>query len=172
MASYIINTQVLGLGDSIWIYILPSLVTPYYVIILRSNFAGLPTSLVEAAEIDGAGEYRIFFQIVVPLSKPVLATVALLTLLAKWNDWATAMIYIRNNELYSLQYLLQKYLNEAAFLKQMSDVAPANMTASITTPSESLKFAMVVIATGPALLLYPFFQKYFAKGMTIGAVKG
>ena len=82
------------------------------------------------------------------------------------------MIYIRNNELYSLQYLLQKYLNEAAFLKQMSDVAPANMTASITTPSESLKFAMVVIATGPALLLYPFFQKYFAKGMTIGAVKG
>ncbi len=172
MASYIINTQVLGLGDSIWIYILPSLVTPYYVIILRSNFAGLPTSLVEAAEIDGAGEYRIFFQIVVPLSKPVLATVALLTLLAKWNDWTTAMIYIRNNELYSLQYLLQKYLNEAAFLKQMSDVAPANMTASITTPSESLKFAMVVIATGPALLLYPFFQKYFAKGMTIGAVKG
>lgn len=172
MASYIVNTQILGLGDRIWIYILPALVTPYYVIILRSSFAGLPSSLLEAAEIDGAGEYRVFFQIVLPLSKPVLATVALLTLLAKWNDWTTAMIYIRNNRLFSLQYLLQKYLNEAAFLKQMSDIAPANMTANITTPSESLKFAMVVIATGPALVIYPFFQKYFAKGMTIGAVKG
>ncbi len=172
MASYIINTQVLGLGDSIWIYILPSLVTPYYVIILRSSFAGLPSSLIEAAEVDGAGEYRTFFQIVLPLSKPVLATVALLTLLMKWNDWTTAMIYIRNNNLFSLQYLLQKYLNEAAFLKQMSDVVPSSMTDSVTTPSESLKFAMVVIATGPALVIYPFFQKYFAKGMTIGAVKG
>ncbi len=172
MASYIVNTQILGLGDSIWIYILPALVTPYYVIILRSNFSGLPSSLVEAAEIDGAGEYRVFFQIILPLSKPVLATVALLTLLAKWNDWTTAMIYIRNNRLFSLQYLLQKYLNEAAFLKQMSDIAPANMTSNITTPSESLKFAMVVIATGPALVIYPFFPKYFAKGMTIGAVKG
>ncbi len=170
--SYIINTQYYHLGNTLWVYIIPSLIAPYYVIIIRTYFAGLPQEVMEAAEIDGAGEYTTFFKIVLPLSKPVLATVALLTMLGKWNDWNTALIYIRDKELYSLQYLLQRYLNEAEFLKEFSDKVSSFMLGSERQPTENLKFAMVIVAAGPAMIIYPFFQKYFAKGMTIGAVKG
>ena len=119
--TYILNTQYLQLGNTIWVYILPSLASAWYIIIMRTFFSQLPQSLVESAKIDGASELRIFFQIVLPLSKPVLATILLMTLLNKWNDWYTSLLYIRDTELYSLQYMLQKILREAEFVKSMSE---------------------------------------------------
>ncbi len=172
--TYILNTQYLRLGNTPWIYILPTLVNAWQIIIMRTFFQGLPSSIVESAKIDGARETTIFFRLILPLSKPVLATMALLTLLAKWNDWFTSLIYIRDTELYTLQYLLQRILREAEFINSMAQNMPSGYAGDMTRslPAESLRFAMVIIATGPMLMVFPFFQKYFARGLTIGAVKG
>jgi len=172
--TYLLNYKYLHLGNTMWIYILPTMCNAFHIIILRTFFQGLPISLVESAKIDGASELRIFFKLILPLSKPVLATVSLLTLLAKWNDWYTSLIYITDDKLYTLQFLLKRILNEAEFLRQMATEAPPgiDLTAIQNAPAESLKFAMCIIAAGPMLLIFPFFQKHFAKGMTVGAVKG
>ena len=169
--SYIINTQLLGLGNSIWVYILPSLASAYHIIIIRTFFQKLPKSLIESAKLDGASELRIFSNIVLPLSKPVIATIALMTMLAKWNDWNTSLIYIRDQKLYSLQYLLQKILREVEFMKSVAD-SGMNISLQNDIPTEPARFAMVIIAAGPMLVIFPFFQKYFTRGLTIGAVKG
>lgn len=173
--SYILITQYLGLGNNIWVYIIPTLATPFYVIILRTFFAGIPEELSEAAKIDGCSEFRIFFSIILPLSKPALATIGLLTLLTKWNDWQSSMLYIRDEELYTLQYLLQRILNEVEFLKNLAQNQPAGVDVNVlnnTIPSESMRFAMCVVAAGPMLVVFPFFQRYFTRGLTVGAVKG
>lgn len=171
--SYIINTQYLNLGNSIWVYILPSLASAYHIIIIRTFFQQLPVSLVESAKLDGASEERIFISIILPLSKPVIATIALMTMLNKWNDWYTSLIYIRNTELYSLQYLLQKILREVEFMKTVSEGGLSmNISLANDIPTEPARFAMVIIAAGPMLVIFPFFQKYFTRGLTIGAVKG
>lgn len=167
--SYIIYSHVYHLNNTIWVYIFPGAVSAYYVIMMRTFFQGLPTSLVESAKIDGASEFRCYFSIILPLSKPVLASVALLTLLAKWNNWQTSLIYIRDPELYSLQYLLQRILNEAEFLKEMAE---KGIDINQQPPTEQIRFAMAVLAAGPMLVVFPFFQKYFSKGLTVGAVKG
>lgn len=167
---YIINSTYLHLDNTIWIYILPSLVSAWNIIIIRTFFQGLPEGLVEAAKIDGASEIRTYFQIVMPLSKPVIATMAFFVVIAKWNDWNTALIYIRNPKLYSLQYMLQKILREADFV---NDIAKnTGMFADYEIPTESMRYAMAILAAGPMLVVFPFFQKYFARGLTIGAIKG
>ena len=172
--SYIWITRYLNMGNTVWVYILPNLVNAFHVIVIRTFFQGLPQSLTEAAKIDGMSELRIFFKIVIPLSKPVIATIALLTLLARWNDWNTALIYIKSTNLYSLQYLLQKILREVEFVKNMAESTPiAGIDMDATQlPSETIRFAMCMVAAGPMLVVFPFFQKYFAKGLTVGAVKG
>ena len=174
--SYIIMTQVYKIGNSFWIYILPGMTGGAWgTLIMRTFFKGLPEDLFFSARIDGASELRVFFQIVIPLSKPVFATLSFMTLVGKWNDWQTSLIYIRNSNLYTLQYMLQKILNEAAFLNAMMKNPPKGMTAAMmhaTKPVETLKYALCVIAAGPMLIIFPFFQKYFARGLTIGAVKG
>ena len=173
--SYIINTQYLKLGNSFWVYILPGLVAPFYLIIIRTFFQGLPPALAESAKIDGANEFVIFSRIAMPLSKPVLATVALLLLLDRWNNWYTSMIYIRSTNLYTLQYLLQRILLESQTLKSMIDNLPPGMSISATDinmPVEGLRYAMCVVAAGPMVVIFPFFQKYFSRGLTVGAVKG
>lgn len=172
--TYIWMTRYLHLGDTIWVYILPFLVNAFHVIVIRTFFQGLPLSMTEAARIDGASELQIFFRIVLPLSKPVIATISLLTLLARWNDWNTALIYIKSSNLYSLQYLLQKILREAEFVKDMADSTPiAGIDLDVSNlPSITIRFAMCMVAAGPMLVVFPFFQKYFAKGLTVGAVKG
>jgi putative aldouronate transport system permease protein len=172
---YILNTQVWRLGNSRWIYIFPSLANAFHIIIIRTFFQELPGSLTESAKIDGAGEFRIFFRIVLPLSKPVMATIALLTLLVKWNDWYTSLIYIRDAELYTLQYMLQRILREAEFINKISRNMPAGIDISQISgdmPTEGMRFAMCIVAAGPMLVVFPFFQKYFTRGLTIGAVKG
>ncbi len=171
---YIINTKYLHLSNNFWVYVLPSLASAYYILILRTFFQGLPASLTEAAKIDGAREMTIFRIIVLPLSKPVLATVSLLTLLSKWNDWQTSLLYILENDKFSLQYLLQKILRETEFLQKLSENNTVIVSDSIsqTKPVESMRFAMAILAAGPMMVVFPFFQKYFTKGLTIGAVKG
>ena len=133
----------------------------------------IPYEISESACIDGAGEYTIFFRMILPLSKPVLATVALFTFLASWGDWNTAMLYINDDNLISLQYLLQRIMENITLLTTISDSGGLSMTLSdVEIPAETVRMAMAVIVAGPALLIFPFFQKYFVKGLTIGSVKG
>jgi len=167
--SYIINTKLLHLGNTMWIYILPGLMAAWDVIIMRTFFQGLPDGLVEAAKIDGASELRVFFQIIVPLSTPVLASLGFMYLIGKWNDWNTSLIYIHDKDLYSLQYLLQKILREADFIKAMAE---KGQETGLETPTETMRYAMAILAAGPMMFVFPFFQKYFAAGLTIGSVKG
>ena len=169
--SYIINTQYLHLTDTLAALILPTLINVFHIIMLRTFFKQLPESLFEAAQIDGASEYTIFFKIALSLSKPVIATVAFLSALNKWNEWYNAMLYIRNDNLVPLQYLLQRMMmNIQSILNTMQNM-PVSVNPS-DLPGENLRMAMLVIAIGPMMLFFPFFQKYFVKGMTVGAVKG
>ncbi len=169
--SYIINTQYFRLGNNFWIYILPGLVSAWNVILFKTYFSGLPDALVESAKLDGAGEFKIFIRIIVPLSTPIIACIAFTTMLAKWNDWNTSLLYIRNSRLFSLQYLLQRIINEADYIKNLQGTA-AEMLVGTKTPSETLKYATAVLAAGPMMIVFPFFQKYFAKGLVVGSVKG
>lgn len=138
---------------------------------IRTFFQDIPYELTEAAYLDGADEYMIFFRIILPLSKPVIAAVALFMFLAKWNDWYTAMLYINKDELISLQYFLQRIMENIRVLQENS----MNMAFDISVedlPSESARMAMAIVVAGPALVIFPFFQKYFVKGLTVGSVKG
>lgn len=169
--SYILCTEYLHLNDTIWIYILPSMISPWYTFMIRTFFQGLPEEISESAEIDGASEYTIFFRIILPLSKPVLATVALFTFLGKWNEWYTAMLYINDEKLVSLQYMLQRIMNNIALL-QNEQFRGMQMINNQEVPAETVRMAMAVLVAGPALVVFPFFQKYFVQGLTVGAVKG
>ncbi|MBR4058407.1 MAG: carbohydrate ABC transporter permease [Lachnospiraceae bacterium] len=168
--SYLLIVKYLHLNNTMWVYILPGLVSAYNLIVIRTNYKSLPSELIEAAKIDGAGELYICFKIVMPLSKPVLASIGFLFLVGKWNNWMTSMLYITKPSLYSLQYLLQKILQEAEFLKQMAQ--SGILEAGEVFPTESYRYAMALVAAGPVLCVFPFFQKYFAKGLTLGGVKG
>lgn len=171
--TYMVNVKLLHLNNSIWIYIFPVLMSAWNVIVLRTFFQGLPEGLNEAARIDGASELRICFQIVIPLATPALASVGFLSFINHWNSWYTTSIYIRKPDLYSLQYLLKLILDDAKYLEEMIANGAVGVGLEETlTNLESLRFAMAVVATGPMLFVFPFFQKYFAKGLTIGSVKG
>lgn len=170
--TYILTTKYLHLGNSFWVYVIPSLFSAWNVILYKTFFQNLPDGLIEAAKIDGASEYSIYFRIVLPLSTPILATLGFTALVAKWNDWNTTLLYIRESNLYSLQYLLQKILRETEYLKSLSNTAEGALMNSDNLPSDTLKYAMAVLAAGPMLVIFPFFQKYFAKGMVVGSVKG
>lgn len=169
--TYILNTQYLHLNDTMWIYILPGMVSVWHVFMIRTFFQGIPNEIVESMRMDGASEYRIFWGTIIPLSKPVLATVALFTFLNKWNDWMTSMLYINNNNLVSLQYLLQRVMLNIQLLQDQQAGASEFIDAT-ELPAETVRMAMAVVVAGPALLVFPFFQKYFTKGLTVGSVKG
>ena len=169
--SYLLITQYLHLDDTIWVYILPAMISPWFVFMLRTSMAGIPNELHEAALVDGYGEFSIFFRIIIPLSKPTLATVALMQFLNKWNDWNTSLLYINNQNLISLQYYLQRIMENIKFLQNAESGAAALLNTA-DVPSETVRMAMAVCVAGPALFVFPFFQKYFVKGMTVGGVKG
>lgn len=166
---YILCTRYLHLGDTFWIYVLPGLVTAFNVFLYRTSIKELPPEMIEAARIDGAGEIKIFAKIVLPLCVPLMATLGFMHLMGKWNDWNTCLLYIRNPKLYSLQYLLQRIINEADYVKSLSVNGPFSAN---DLPSESLKYATAIIASGPMMVIFPFFQKYLSKGITMGSVKG
>lgn len=163
---YILVTRYLGLKDNILALILPYLVSAWYVLILRTSFAQLPTELLDAARIDGAGEWRIFFRIVLPLSKPVLATIGLFYVLRYWNDWFLALLFINHAVLYPLQYLLYVLMRNISFL------ASNPQTTGVPIPTQSARMALAVLAFGPALFTFLMLQKYFVRGITIGGIKG
>ena len=169
VSTYIFYIQYLRLKDSLWALILPGLFNVFYLLIMRSFVNTIPPSLIEASKIDGAGEYRIFFQVVFPLLKPGLATVGLFMALGYWNDWYNAMLYINSNVKFPLQYMLYNLLQQTQALARIASQSGISVA---DLPSNSLKMAMAIVATGPILLVYPFVQKYFVKGITVGSVKG
>ena len=174
VASYMVNTQLLGLSNSYWALILPITVTPFYIIILRTFFqTTVPDSIIESAKIDGATQLLTFFRIVMPISKPALATIGLFLSFAYWNDWFLAMLYLKSNysHMYPLQYVLIGIERNIDFLVQNSQFFSATMSGG-RIPTESARMALVVIVVLPIACSYPFFQKYFISGLTIGAVKG
>ncbi len=170
--TYILITQYLKLQDTYWVYILPGLINPWNVFIMRTFFARLPDEIFESAKIDGACEYYIFCRFVLPLSKSVLAAVALFIFFSKWQDWYTSMLYVNDDNLISIQYLLQRIMNSVDVIQQTNQDIGISKSVSITVmPAETVKMAMAVIASGPALMIFPFFQKYFVRGLTIGSIK-
>lgn len=171
LASYIVVTKMYGLGDSWWALILPGCVAPFNIFMIRTFIKQQPASLFEAAKIDGAGEFTLFRVLALPLAKPAIATVAFNVALASWNSWYNSMIYIRTASKITLQHMLQRLLMQMEdIMKQLSGNTTGLDVATI--PSEAFRMAMVIVTIGPMMLLFPFFQKYFIKGMVVGAVKG
>ena len=174
LSGYVVFTSWYGLKDSLWLLILPLCVTTMNVIILRTYIANaIPGELMEAAKIDGAGDYRTFFQITLPLLKPSLAAVGFMMATAYWNDWQNALIYISSNNKKPLQLLLINIQKSIEFLLNNNNV-PASARAAMgnTIPQYSSTMATVIVVIGPIMIVYPFFQKYFIKGLTVGSVKG
>ncbi len=174
LSGYIVFTNYYHLKDSLLLLIFPLCVSTMNVIILRTYIVNsIPDELMEAAKIDGAGEYRTFFQITLPLLKPSLAAVGFMMATAYWNDWQNALLYIDSNSKKPLQLLLVKIQKSIAFLLSNSNV-PASARAALggTIPQYSATMATVLVVIGPIMIAYPFFQKYFIKGLTVGSVKG
>ena len=167
--AYMLMVNGLGLKDSIWAMILPGLMSPWSIFLMHNFMKSIPDSLYESAAIDGAGDFRIYWQIFLPLAKPALATIGLFLTLAYWNEWYNAMLYIQTPSKYPLQYFLQQIISKANMNLLVQQGAVINIA---DMPTESIKMATAVVATGPIVLVYPFVQKYFISGMTVGAVKG
>jgi multiple sugar transport system permease protein/putative aldouronate transport system permease protein len=169
VSSYILITKYLGMKDTIWVLIVPSLLNPFNMFLMRNFFKSIDESLAESAKIDGANEIYIMFRIMIPISLPAMATVSLFYALAFWNKWFEAMLYISNENLFPLQYLIKRILENADFGKQLA--ASVNIPDYIV-PTLTTRMATTVVTIGPIIFLYPFLQKYFVKGLLIGAVKG
>lgn len=163
---YLVCTQILHLQDTIWALILPIMVSPFNVFLMRNYFKTIPSSLVESAYIDGSGPLKTFFIIVLPLSAPIVATVALFVGLGYWNDWASALWFISDKRLYPLQYMLYRIEAIMAFIRQNGAMG------NIEIPAQTFQIATLFVTIGPIILLYPFVQRYFVKGIMVGAVKG
>lgn len=163
-------TKYLHLTDSYGALIFPGLMTPFLIILMK-NFirSAVPEELFESAKIDGAGDFRIYWRIVLQLSMPGIATVGLFLALAYWNDWFSSSLFINDPHKYQLQFHLYNVINSAAFIANMG--AGTGVSLGSDLPTESTKMAMAIVVTGPILFLYPFIQRYFVKGLTIGAVK-
>jgi putative aldouronate transport system permease protein len=166
---YILVTRYLKLNDTLWALILPLLINPFLILILRTFFKEIPQDYFDAAMLDGAGEMQIFTNIIIPLAKPAIITTAMMYLLIYWNDWFLALLFISKPELYPLQYMLHQVLANAQFLQQnIHNVSSADLANLML---ETMRMAMAVVAIGPITLLLVFFQKYFVQGMTIGGIK-
>ena len=173
--SYIINVNVLHLYDTFWILVLGGMVGAFNIIVLRTFITTtIPIDLFDAAQIDGATDFTIFWHIVLPLSKAGLATIGLFVLVGKWNEWFTGMLYIDNPKLVPLQTMLTRIQQRIDFIKNNSSIAstPDGIAMLKSMPSEQTRMAILVLSTVPILFAYPFFQRYFIQGLTIGSVKG
>ncbi|MDY3031049.1 MAG: carbohydrate ABC transporter permease [Clostridia bacterium] len=172
VAGYMVTTGVLHLKNSIWVLILPYVMNAWHVIVMRSFYSmSIPGAIIEAAKIDGANEYKIYFGLILPLSLPGLATIALFATLTYWNDWWLPILYITEPVKYNLQYLLQQMISNIQNLSENSATMGGASAELANIPKESARMALCIIATGPILIVYPFFQKYFIQGLTVGSVK-
>lgn len=169
--TYILLSNYLHLKNTIWVLILPYIAVPWFILLLRSFMQKIPYDIIESCMMDGASEFRIFFQIILPLAKPGLATIALFTILQYWNDWWLSLLYIEKESLVPLQYMLYRMMNNITFLTSSSNQMPPGLNNAVI-PSESARMAMAILAAGPMLAVFPFFQQYFVRGLTVGAVKG
>lgn len=169
VANYLMITKILNLKNSIWVLILPSLVNAYNCLLMRNFFNSVPASLAESAKIDGANDIMILFRIILPVSTPGIATISLFYALSYWNEWYKVLLYISNEKLYTLQYLIMSILRKVNYASTL----PANaLNPQETLPTYGFRMAAVVVAIGPIIFLYPFLQKYFVQGLTVGSVKG
>lgn len=159
----------LGMYNTLWALIIPGAISTWNLIIMRTAFASIPDSLIESAQIDGAPEFTILFKIVIPLSLPTIAVMVLYYGVAHWNSWFSAMIYLRKRELYPLQLILREILINSNTEAMMGSGSGAEEKEAI---SETIKYATIMVATFPILCAYPFLQKYFVKGVMVGALKG
>ncbi len=163
----------LNLYDSFWVYIIPTMFSAYNMIIIQSFMRELPNELIESAKIDGANEYRIFFQMILPLSKPVLATIALFTIVNHWNSYFDSMMYTSSQGLQTIQLFLKKVITDPAMAKGLGSAAAVSIPEkAMTLTPQVVKLATMVITALPVICVYPFLQRYFVKGVTMGAVKG
>jgi len=170
---YFILIKSLHLYDTFWVYIIPTLFSVYYLIIIQSFMRELPNSLVESAKIDGASEYRIFFQLIIPLSKPVLATIALFTMVNHWNTYFDSMMYTNSQWLQTIQLFLKKIITDPSVARSLSSAAAAAVPdQAVKLTPQTIKLATMIVTAVPIIMTYPFLQKYFVKGFTMGAVKG
>ena len=172
--TFMVCKQLLGLSNNYAALIVPALISPFNIIIMRTFFStSIPEELIEAAAIDGSGEYKTLFKIIIPIAKPGIATVGLLTALSYWNEWFLAMLYIKDSKYIPRQYLLMKMQNQADFLFKNASVIGVEASKMLRDlPSASLRMALVVFIVVPIAFAYPFFQRYIISGLTIGSVKG
>ncbi len=174
VSSYVMWTRYLNVKNTIWALLLPNLLMSGFNVILVKNFfvSNIPGELIESARIDGAGENKIYFSIVLPLAKAIMATIGLFTAIGYWNDWTNGLYYItKRTDLFSLQNYLNRILQDIQYLSSAANKA-STYTTNMTMPTTSVRMALAVVGVIPIMALYPFFQKYFVKGIIIGAVKG
>ena len=172
-SSYVVNTQILGLRDNLWVLILPLAVSSFNVTIARTFFrTTVPDSIIESAKIDGASQWTVFFRIVLPISKPVLATIALFLAFGYWNDWYQSMLYINDTSLKSLQATLDSMQKSLEYLTKNPSAGMTSADLKKAMPEEAVRMAIAFVVAVPIACIYPFFQKYFISGLTVGAVKG
>ncbi|MFC5530990.1 carbohydrate ABC transporter permease [Cohnella yongneupensis] len=172
---YLMYSNILDLRDTMWVLMMPMFVQGFFVLLIRTFFSNsIPTELLESARIDGAGEFRTFFNIVLPLSLPVLASVGLLCTLGYWNDWFLSLLFITDNGPHSIQFRMYEALLDIQYLSANSAAYSAILQANpaFTMPSETARMAMAIVGVGPIIFAYPFFQRFFIQGLTVGAVKG
>lgn len=172
VASYLLITKTLALQNTIWVLIFPSICNAWNILLMRNFFNGIPDSLAESAKIDGANDIIILFKIILPISLPGIATIGLFYALAYWNEWYKCLLYIdsSHSQYYTLQYLIQRILRQVNYAaNQPAEAVGLN---AITLPTYAYRMATIVVSTGPIILLYPFLQKYFVQGLTVGSVKG
>ena len=166
----------LKLTNNFWIYVLPTAISPFYMILCKTFIEATPGELREAAVIDGAGTLTIFFRIILPVIKPILATVAIFTAVHQWNAFQDTLIYITDKKLNTLQFVLYQYITQSSSIKALlnGSSSSANIAASMAKmqTATSVRMTVTIVVVTPILLVYPFFQKYFTKGIMIGAVKG
>lgn len=169
---YILMTHYLHLENSIFSMIIPGLLTPFNVLIMKGFLAKIPLEIIESAKMDGASEFRIFFRIVIPLSTPALATLALLISFAYWGEWYNALLFINNQNLVPLQLMLYNIMNTVNFLATNPAAAATGLNVNVSNlPTISAQMAMVVLAAGPMMVVFPFFRRYFVQGLTVGSLK-
>lgn len=168
-----LNNRMLGLVNSFWIYIIPGLVGVYNMILIKTSIESLPAELEESAVLDGAGYMTRFFRIVIPLQKPILATVALFLMVGHWNDFFTTQLYVTNPKLYTLQFMLYEFLNQVKNTANAVVTGDESLTAAVkTVRTTSIRLSLTALVTIPIMLVYPFIQRFYVKGVMIGAVKG
>lgn len=171
--TYLLISKYLNMKDTIWVYIIPALINPYNMFLLRNFFKSIPSSLSESAKIDGANDIFILFRIILPLSKPALATIGLFYALGYWNEWFSCLLYISNQKLVTLQYLIMKIIRSMVFLSEINSLQQSiPFYFEFTPPTNTVKMATAVVTVGPIIFLYPFVQRYFVKGIVVGAIKG